>query len=322
MRSKRLLLLTIIGLIIFNSLFLVSAINILTQSFSFISGRFVFQYDDTKLTIERVGDFVYNSEGKLQQLTVYVKNKDPSNPYSGYMEVIVDSQQYTVDVNIQGGKTKGYDIELESPLTITGPLVINVNVIISGVGVADLVAQKGTAIADTAIDGTIGTEWDDAQNYEGVSITPSGTATIWVKNDGTNLYVAVQFTADSDDPWVAFQLGATGCMDSGADGALFGHSDHADDGYVDIKFTGAGPIDVDATQDGVGAINVDSGNLVTVELKKPLDSGDSAGGDITWTVGGTFNLVIAWDTDGGGSSRGAISHRSATPLGRTILIGA
>jgi len=303
-------------------MFLASAINILTQSFSFTSGRFAFQYDDTKLAIERVGDFVYDGDGKLEKLTVYVKNKDPSNQYSGYIEVIVDSQQYKVDISIKGGKTVGYDIELEPHLAVTGTLVVNVNVIISGAAVADLIAQKGTAIADADIDGAIGTEWNDAKKYDDLPITPSGTATIWVKNDGTYFYMAVQFTADSNDPWVAFQLGATGCMESGADGALFGHSDYADDGYVDIKFAGQGPIEVDATQDGVGAISVGSGNLTTVELKKPLSSGDSTGSDITWTVGGTYNLVIAWDTNGGGSSGGSTNHRSGTLLPRTILISA
>lgn len=323
LRNKRILIWAIIGLLIVNSLFLVSAINILTQSFSFTSGRFVFEYDDTKLVIDRVGDFVFDNDGKLEQLTVYVKNKDSSD-YSGYIEVIVDSQRHKVDVDVKGGKTKSYEIELEPHLEITGPLAINVNIIIggAGVGVTDLVAPKGTAIADAAIDGAIGTEWDDAKQHVDVPITPSGTANIWVKNDGTYLYMALQFTADSSDPWVALQLDATGCMDSGADGALFGHSDYADSGYVDIKFSGAGPIDVDATQDGVGAINVDAANLVTVELKKPLDSGDSTGNDIAWTVGGTFSLVIAWDSDGGGSSGGNTSHRSSSPVGRTILIGA
>jgi hypothetical protein len=196
-----------------------------------------------------------------------------------------------------------------------------VNVIISGVGITDLIAQNGTAIADTEIDGIIGTEWDDAKQYDNVPLTPSGTAKIWVKNDGTNLYMAVQFTADSNDPWVAFQFDATGCMDSGADGALFGHSDYADNGYVDVKYTEGNSMEVDATQDGVGAINVDSGNIVTVELKKPLNSGDSAGGDITWTVGTTSNVVIAWDTNGGGSSGGNVNHKSSDPIGRTILIG-
>jgi len=320
--NRRILLWTIIGLILVNTIFLVSAINIIVQSYFFSSGRFAFQYDETKLVVDRVGDFRYDSDGKLEELTVYIKNKDPSNAYAGYTEVMIDSQKYKVDVNLNGGQTKGYDIDVEPHLAITGPLVINVNVIIAGAGGADLIAQKGTAIADASIDGTVGTEWNDAKSYANIPITPSGTASVWVKNDGTNLYIALQFTADSNNPWVALQFGATGCMDSGSDGDLFGHDDYAANGHKDIKYTGAGPITVDATQNGKGAINVGSGNLVTVELKKPLNSGDTTGGDIAWTVGSTYSLVIAWDTNGGGSSGGTTNHKSATPIARTIQIGA
>lgn len=322
MKSKRIVLWAIIGLILANSLFLASAVNIIVQSFFFSAGHFAFQYDDTKVVVDRIGDFQYDSEGKLQELTVYVKNKDSGNAYSGYIEVMVDSQKYKIDINLNGGQTKGYNIELNPHLAISGPLVVDVNVIIAGAGGADLIAQKGAAIADAGIDGVIGTEWTDAKAYTNVPITPSGTANIWVKNDGTNLYIALQFTADSNDPWVAFQMGATGCMDANADGSLFGHKSYADNGYVDIKFDGQGPILVDATQNGKGFIKVDTGNLITIELKKPLNSGDGTGSDVNWAVGNTYGLVIAWDTNGGGSTGGAVNHKSATPIARTIQIGA
>lgn len=322
MKTKRILLWTIVGLILANSLFLASAVNIIVQSFFLSSGRFAFQYDDTKLVVDRIGDFIYDGEGKLQELTVYIKNKDASNAYSGYIEVMIDTQKYKVDVNLRGDQTNGYDIDLSPHLAIAGPVVINVNVIIAGAGGADLIAQKGAAIADSSIDGNIGTEWNDARTYSNIPITPSGTASIWVKNDGTNLYVAVQFTADSNNPWVAFQFGATGCMDAGADGALFGDDNFAASGYVDIKFTSGSSVQQDTTQNGKGAINVGAGNVVSVELKKPLNSGDSAGGDITWAVGSTYSLVIAWDSNSGGSSGGTANHRSTTPIARTTQIGA
>jgi len=291
------------------------------QSYFFWSGRFAFQYDETKLVVDRVGGFQYDSDGKLKGLTVYIKNKDPSNAYSGYVEVIIDSQKYKIDVNLNGGQTKGYDIDVEPHLTITGPLVIDVNVIIAGAGGADLIAQKGAAIDDASIDGVLGPEWSDANSYTNVPITPSGTASIWVKNDGTYLYMTVQFTADSNNPWIAFQFGTSGCMDANSDGALFGHDSYAASGYVDIKYDGPGPIIVDTVQDGKGAMVIGSGNLVTIELKKPLNSGDASGGDIAWTVGNTYSLVIAWDSNGGGSSGGTTNHKSATPIARTILIG-
>lgn len=323
MKSKRIVLWSIIGLILANSLFLASAVNIIVQSFFFSAGHFAFQYDDTKIVVDRIGDFKYDSEGKLNELTVYVKNRDSTNAYSGYIEVMIDTQKYKIDVNLSGGQTKGYDIDLDPHLTLNGPLVVDVNVIIAGAGGgADLIAQKGAAIVDASIDGAIGTEWSDAKSYTNVAITPSGTASVWVKNDGTSLYIALQFTADSNDPWVALQMGATGCMDTNADGALFGHKSYADNGYVDIKYDGQGPIIVDNTQNGKGAISIGTGNLVTVELKKPLNSGDTSGGDVNWVIGNTYSLVIAWDSNGGGSSGGTTNHKSATPIARTIQIGA
>ena len=322
LKTKRVLLWIIVGLILANSLFLASAVNMIIQSFSFSSGRFAFQYDDTKLVADRIGGFVYDAQGNLEKLTIYIKNKDSSNTYSGYVEVIVESQKQTINVNLNAGETKGYDIELEPAVTLGGPLVVNVNVVIAGAGTADLIAQKGAAIADANIDGVIGTEWSDAKSYTNVPITPTGTASIWIKNDGTNLYIALQFTADSNNPWVAFQMGATGCMTANADGALFGHQSYADNGYVDIKFDGKGPIIVDTAQNGVGKFSVGAGNLLTVEFKKPLSSGDTGGSDIAWAVGSTYSLVVAWDSNGGGSSGGTTNHKNASPIARTIQIGA
>lgn len=183
----------------------------------------------------------------------------------------------------------------------------------------DFDAYKGAAIADGLIDGVIGTEWDDGGHYTGVTIDPMGTAEIWTKHDGTNLYFALRFTADSNNPWIAIQLGRDSCMDNSADGALFGHDSYAADGYADIKFDGVGPILVDSTQNGVGAMTVVS-NLVTIELKKPLNSGDAAGNDITWLEGSQQKLVIAWDSNGGGSSGGTTNHRDGGPTSRTIFI--
>lgn len=42
----------------------------------------------------------------------------------------------------------------------------------------DFDAYSGNPIDDTAIDGTIGIEWDNAGNYTDVTISPHGTAEI------------------------------------------------------------------------------------------------------------------------------------------------
>jgi len=184
----------------------------------------------------------------------------------------------------------------------------------------DFNAFLGNTIDDNAIDGTIGSEWDDAGNYTSVAISPQGTAEVWTKHDGTYLYMGVRFTADSNNPWVALLLGGTTCMVAGTDGALFGHDNYAANGYRDIAFGGIGIISIDASQDGKGAISVSSSNLVTVELKKPLSSEDSAGKDLTWMEDNTYALIIMWDSNGGGSSGGSVSHSRGPLTERTLLI--
>jgi hypothetical protein len=178
----------------------------------------------------------------------------------------------------------------------------------------------GNTVSDEDINGVIGTEWDDAANYADIDIEPQGRAEIWTKNDGTYLYIAMQFTADSPNPWVAFQFDLTSHMSSGADGAIFGHDRLGENEYRDIAFGGLGSISADSIQDGVGAINIANSNLVTVELKKPLASGDLAGADIGWAAGNTYTLIIRWDSNGGGSSGGDSSHLSGPARDRSVFI--
>jgi hypothetical protein len=186
----------------------------------------------------------------------------------------------------------------------------------------DLNAYSGSAIADSQIDGVIGDEWSDAGNFTGVAINPQGTAGILVKNDGANLYMAIEFTADSGDPWMAIMFADAGHMTAGADGAVFGDDRFSADGYTDVAFGGAGIVFADAVQNGKGAIAVDAQNHVTVELKKPLDSGDSAGKDIAWSTGNTYSVTIMWDSNGAGSSGGSVSHYGGTLTAKTLFVNA
>jgi hypothetical protein len=178
----------------------------------------------------------------------------------------------------------------------------------------------GSSVSDTEIDGVIGSEWDDAGNYPNISIEPTGTAEIWTKNDGTYLYIAIKFTADSSNPWVGIQFERTSHMSSGADGAIFGHDRIGANQYRDISFGGLGSISSDANQDGVGAINVETSNLVTIELKKPLSSGDSVAADIDWDIEKSYNLIILWDSNGGGSGGGSSDHTGSSLLNRRVFI--
>ncbi len=184
----------------------------------------------------------------------------------------------------------------------------------------DFDSFMGSSISDVEIDGVIGSEWDDAGNYPSTSIEPTGTAEIWTKHDGTYLYIAIEFTADSSNPWVGIQFEKTTHMSSGADGAIFGHDGIGANEYRDILFGGFGSITSDTTQDGVGIINVGTSNLVTIELKKPLSSGDSAGSDIDWNVDESYTLIIVWDSNGRGSSGGSSGHTSSSQVNRTIFL--
>lgn len=184
----------------------------------------------------------------------------------------------------------------------------------------DFDAFLGNTVDDSDIDGAIGSEWDDAGNYSDIAISPQGTAEIWTKHDGTYHYMAVRFTADSENPWIAFLFGGTTCMAADTDGALFGHDSYAADGYVDIFFNGFTSISVDDSQDGRGAMTVDNSNIVIVELKKPLNSGDSDGKDTVWTEGSTYALIIMWNSNSYGSSGGSVTHSEGSLTNRSIFI--
>ncbi len=205
----------------------------------------------------------------------------------------------------------------------------------------DFDAYQGTTIPDALIDGVIGNEWYDAEHRTDVLIDPTeipspyGRAEIWTKNDGTNLYIAVEFIADSNNPWVAIMPSPwpsqpTICI--GYDLALFGDDNLDANGYVDAYFQSVIDILEDTNegvrgiQNGAGAMKIGEGNLVTLELKKPLNSGDWRGSDIEWSVGETREFVIAWDSDGlgggvgpGGSNGGNARHEGSSTV-RNIFI--
>jgi len=184
---------------------------------------------------------------------------------------------------------------------------------------ADCNAYRGKPIPDSEIDGVIGPEWNDA-GYVKTTINPQGLADVWTKQDGTYLYIAIRFYADSRNPWVAIQFGQDFCMSPSADGALFGDDNYAPNGYKDIYFLEGGQIGIDAIQNGVGAISVNASNAVVVELKKPLNIGDTAGKDINWTQACSYPMVIMWDSNGGGSSGGSVNHAGGTPTVKTLFV--
>lgn len=185
----------------------------------------------------------------------------------------------------------------------------------------DLTMFLGSSISDSDIDGVIGNEWDDITSYTNEEISPQGNAQVWLKHDQTYLYVAVVFEADSNNPWVALQLGNPNCMTSNTDGAIFGHDDLSPNGYNDIYFGGFGVIRSDSSQDGVGAMDI-SMSTVTLEFKKPLNTQDEDGRDIEWSPDNSYDIIVMWDSDGNGSSGGSTSHTSTNPKPKSTYLEA
>jgi hypothetical protein len=184
----------------------------------------------------------------------------------------------------------------------------------------DFVAVRGASIPDNQIDGNIGAEWNDASSYTDVSIAPHGIAHVRIKQDGTYLYLALEFLADSTNPWVAFEFGNSACMSTSADGALFNDDNYCPNSFSDISFTQNVGVASDKTQDGKGAISVNASKFVSLELKKPLSCGDTSGKDMSWSEGNTYSVLMTWDSNGGGSSGGATNHAAQAPVAQTILI--
>ncbi len=186
----------------------------------------------------------------------------------------------------------------------------------------DFEAVLGDPIAESDIDGTIGVEWNDASSYTNVIISPQRTAELWIKHDGANLYLAMRFTADCNNPWLSLQLGNTGCHNTKCDGVVFGSDNYNSDGYSDISFEGSGswwPIS-DSCQDGCGAMSISGSNVFIAEMKKPLNCGDSEGEDIAWSCDNNYSLVIVYDSNGGGSSGGSESHTLYMPTVKTVRV--
>ena len=185
---------------------------------------------------------------------------------------------------------------------------------------SDFIAFRGGGFHDGMIDGYIDltSEWNDANYYPSVELTPQGTAEVWIKHAAGILFIALKFTADSDNPWVGIQYQESDHMSSGADGSMIGNDGLGANKYVDVTFGGEGIVSADSSQDGIGAIIVSDSNVVSIELKKPLSSGDS--GDIDWVVGESYPIILIWDSDGGGSNGGSSNHQSGSDATMSIFL--
>ncbi|NIN68585.1 MAG: hypothetical protein GTO63_28545 [Anaerolineae bacterium] len=187
-------------------------------------------------------------------------------------------------------------------------------------------------VADSDLDGDPATgDWSDALNVtiplENGELDPYGTATLYVKHDGTNLYFRIDGFMDvfwvstaGDHFWLGFVASPTDTDHHGGgewDGTFFGHSDYgAQPVAIDTNGFDRPPTE-DVSQDVTGFM-ASSGVALpypfTAEWKRPLSSGDAD--DLVYVADGTttYNFFVTTDSDGGGSSGGGISHSGSTNL--------
>ncbi len=199
--------------------------------------------------------------------------------------------------------------------------------------VAIAAPYSATLVAASDLDGDPSTgAWSDAASYlvplENGELDPYGSATLYIKHDGTNYYARID--GKIDVPWTSptgnhFWLGVntgpstvTGHHKTGQDLIFFGETSYPDVTYpltpIDASGSGRPPL-MDTQQDAVGMLKF-AGTTApysfTAEWRRALTTGDSQ--DITLLADGStiYNLYITTDSNGGGSSGGNIDHSVVT----------
>jgi len=202
-----------------------------------------------------------------------------------------------------------------------------------GAAVAVIVPYSSVPVADEDLDGYSTTgAWDDANIYtvdlENRENPPYGTATVYLKHDGTYIYIRIDGKIDvpwidetSDHFWIGFQINpseTSGHHRSVQDTIFFGQTSYSGITYpltpIDTH-GGAKPPARDTSQDAYGMARY-SGTAppydFTAEWKRKLDTGD--GEDVLLVADGTttYYFYITTDSNGGGSSGGKIDHSGTT----------
>lgn len=216
-------------------------------------------------------------------------------------------------------------------------LVVVIAVPAPAAPVAITIPYSSTAVADTDLDGNPGTgAWSDATSWtitlENGASSPYGTATLYAKHDGSYVYfrvdgkIDVAWTSSSGNHfWFGMQFSLTGTSHhsgSGSwDGVFFGESAYTPaPTYPPLAVDTNGfskPPAKDTAQNDLGKMGYSGSSApysFTVEWKRALSTGDSQ--DVTFTADGTakYNFYATTDSDGGGSSGGAIDHSKVSNL--------
>lgn len=226
--------------------------------------------------------------------------------------------------------------------------ILAVGLLLSAVGlslvseappVSITIPWSGTAIADGDLDGDPATgAWGDALSIviplENGAASPYGSATMWAKHDGTRMFLRIDGSIDipwasptGNHFWLGFVVSTSGTSHHGAgawDGVFFGLWDGTDHAPIPtypppaVDTNGfARPPAKDGTQDALGRLRYAGAAApytFTAEWRFPLSSGDT--NDTVYVADGAtpYNFFVTTDSNGGGSSGGAIVHRGMTNL--------
>lgn len=148
-------------------------------------------------------------------------------------------------------------------------------------------------------DGQVSSFWSsvpklDVAEYSSVSDGVQG----YVQSTHDSYYIYFLFAFDSKLTWIAAELNTqpgTQCMDAGSDGWVFGNNTASGIPWVgDVHFTGQTQPTQDVQNDVSFERIVDKSTGVTfIEMKRALDTGDTAGMDVTFKLNTMYYIRFA-----------------------------
>lgn len=161
------------------------------------------------------------------------------------------------------------------------------------------------------IDGIVGEEWDDAAKFS-IEMTNGKVVDLRFFYTDSDMYILVVIDHSSAENTINLNTSDIHDyfgieFDLNGDGVIMGTSRSPDDliiidydgpGYKDMfmkNFKAYEDVKNEGSNDGEGASGTDGKNLIW-EFRKPLDSGDTKGYDISLKKGDKFQVMLAfWD---------------------------
>lgn len=145
-------------------------------------------------------------------------------------------------------------------------------------------------------DQKVSSYWDDIEGFEVEEFTgDTAKGTIKAAHDSYNIYVLIAYSSQAK--WISIEFDADeNNMELGHDGWAFGESSTEEEKsyYGDLNFVGEGHPSVDGRNDVSFEKIVDEENgLVFLEIKRALNTTDTAGKDIIFEEETVYNVKFA-----------------------------